>query len=119
MIIRISQSAPTGSACCGVSGVKEHAAKRAIAGWSGSYHYVTPVASEVDRHFLCWSRRLPVYSKVSGLICAGSRSMSLYRFPLPRDQILLYDYQYDRINGLRKVWMILIVRAKDQKKHLD
>ena len=83
----ISPSAPTGSACCGASGVKGHVARRAIAGWSGSYHFVTPVASGGVQRFRFPSKPFLVCLKVKDLICTGSRSTRPCRYPLPRDQI--------------------------------
>jgi transposase len=61
------RSAPTASASCGANAARDPAARRAIAGWSGSYPCVTRVASEDVRHCRFWSVRSQVCAKARDL----------------------------------------------------
>ena len=79
----------TDTASCGANAAKEHAAKKATAEWSGSSHCAIPVASEGAPRFRSWLTRGLVCSKAKSLFYAGSRSTSLCRCLLSRDQILL------------------------------
>jgi transposase len=87
-------SAPIGLGYCGASGAKGRAVRRAIAGWNGCSHCDTPVASEDNQPFRCWSMRVQACSQARGLISAGFHSMSPCQCPLPRDQIRLKGVQW-------------------------
>jgi hypothetical protein len=81
------RSAPTAAGYCSANGARARAARRAIAGETWVCHSVTPGVSAGVRRFPCWWMRCPAYSQARSLLSAGSRSTSLYRGPLPRDQI--------------------------------
>src|SRR4029434_3527358 len=81
------QNVPTDLGCCGASAVKGHAARRAIAGSSGSSHCATPGASGVNRRFPSWLKQSHACSKGRNLISTGLPITSPCRRALPRDQI--------------------------------
>jgi hypothetical protein len=79
--------APTASGSCGANGARARAARRAIAGWSACYLYVTPVACGVNQHCRCWSKRCHACAKARCLISVGSPGKSPCLRALPRDQL--------------------------------
>jgi hypothetical protein len=62
------RNAPTDAECYGANAAKGHAARRGIAGWSGSCPCATPVASAGVPRFRCWSKWCHVYLKARDLI---------------------------------------------------